>query len=147
MSICFKLWLCIALCWLTACTFNSTYLNEESEKAKAEKVTDSLYGFVSEQNYIAAEKLFSDIFFAVTNPEGLLKIFTKTNEVLGNYKSKKLIEWKTRRIEGSTPLTEYQLVYEIIYQKYKAIETIKLQESPSGIKIVTYNINSDGFLK
>ncbi len=87
------------------------------------------------------------LFFNVTNRDGLETIFKKTAETLGNYKYKKLIDWKTNRVEGSNAGADYLLIYEVTYDKYKAQETIRLIKEGSSIRIIGYNINSDGFLK
>lgn len=128
------------------CSFNGTYVDEVSEKIKAEKITEKLYGYIDKKNYKNAEKLFSESFFKVTNRQMLNDIFIKTNNDLVEYISNKLIDWKTKRIIGNNPSTEYLLVYDISYKSFKAKETINLLKEGQEIKIIGYNVNSEGFL-
>lgn len=128
------------------CSFNSTYVDEASEKIKAEKITEKLYSYISKKDYKNAEKLFSESFFKVTNRQMLNDIFIKTNSDLGEYKTKKLIDWKTKRIVGNSPSSEYLLIYDVSYKSFKAKETINLLKEGQEIKIIGYNVNSEGFL-
>lgn len=128
------------------CSFNGTYVDEASEKIKAEKITEKLYRSIDKKDYKNAEKLFSESFFKVTNRQMLNDIFIKTNSDLGKYKTKKLIDWKTKRIVGDNPSSEYLLVYDVSYKSFKAKETIHLLKEGQEIKIIGYNVNSEGFL-
>lgn len=67
-----SLWLMIicGLFFITGCTFNSTYINEEGERIKAEKVTDSLYNYIRDRKFAGAQELFSQQFFDVTGKDG-----------------------------------------------------------------------------
>jgi len=145
-KILFAFGLIFTLC-LFSCNFNSTNINDELDKIDAEKVTDELYSYINKKDFTRAEKLFSKQFFAVTNKAGLQDIFQKTNKVLGNYKDRELLQWKTSRIVGTNSKSEYYFVYEVKYQKFKAKETIvMLKEDNDVIKIVSYNVSSEGFL-
>jgi len=132
---------------LFSCKYNATYENDEIEKKEAEAVTEKLYKDLKGKDYLDAEKYFSSKFFQATSKEDLVGIFTKTNEKLGDFKSKNLIDWKTHKIVGSNPSSEYLLLYEIEYQKYPARETIRLIKEKDSIRIIGYNVNSEGFLK
>lgn len=83
---------------LISCNFNTTNINDESDKIDAEKVTDEVYSYIAKKDFTGAEKLFSEQFLAVTNKAALYDIFRKTNEALGNYEERELFEWKTSRI-------------------------------------------------
>lgn len=133
---------------MTACHFNSQYLNREEDKKEAEKITNELYQLLKEKNYDATTKLFSKKFFEVTDKEKLFKIFGMTIEKLGKLKVIEIEKWETRRVEGSNPLAEYAFVYKNTYSNFPARETIKLiREEDGKIRIIAYNINSDGFIE
>ena len=137
----------VASFFYTECSFNGTYVDEASEKIKAEKITEKLYSYISKKDYKRAEKLFSESFFKVTNRQILNNIFIKTNSDLGEYKTKKLIDCKTKRVVGNSPSSEYLLVYDVSYELFKAKETINLLKEGQEIKIIGYNVNSEGFLR
>ena len=42
---------------------------------------------------------------------------------------------------------EYLLIYDANYQKYSAKKTIRLVRENDAVKIIGYNIYSEGFLK
>lgn len=138
----------VLLILLAGCQVNSSNENEESEKIKAEKVTDKFYSMIADKNFEKADAFFSADFFKISTKEQLHQILSKTNATLGNYQSKKLADWKTKRTFGSKPFSEYVLVYEVKYEHFTAMETITLVSSDnSSIKILGYHINSDGFFK
>ncbi|WP_447635421.1 DUF4019 domain-containing protein [Flavobacterium microcysteis] len=130
----------------TSCTINGTNQNEESEKIEAEKTAEQLYDYISKKDFLSTEKLFSEKFYAVSSKENLHDILEKTNKVLGNYERRELLDWKTSRTIGTNPKSEYLLIYEVKYQKFKAKETITLLKEDGIIKIIGYHVNSDGFL-
>jgi len=133
---------------LISCNFNKTSINRKSDKIDAEKVTDELYSYIKKKDFTRAEKLFSDQFYAVTNRAGLHDIFQKTNKTLGDYEGRELLDWKTNIIVGTNSKSEYFFVYEVKYQKFKAKETIVMFKEDDGvIRIVSYNVSSDGFSK
>jgi hypothetical protein len=129
-----------------SCNFNATYLDEESEKKKAEIVVDKFYDYIKNSEFKNTENLFSSKFYKITSKAVLNQIYLKTKNDLGTFKSKRLIDWKTRRIEGSKPSLDVFLKYEVEYEYFKAIETINLIMEENEIKILSYNINSEGFL-
>lgn len=132
---------------ITGCHFSSQYLDEESEKEAAEKITSKFYELVKTKQFTKAEVLFNEEFFTVTSRKDLQNLFVNTQKILGNYESSRIIEWKTKRSEGAISLNQYLLIYEVEYQHYKAKETIDLIKEGNVIKIRGYNINSNGFLK
>lgn len=92
--------------------------------------------------------MFGEEFFAVVSKEKLSPLFTKTREVLGKFKGNKLVDWEAKETSGSINKTEYKLVYEVEYEKDKAIETLLLLKKDDGpVKIIGYHVNSDAFLK
>lgn len=138
------------LCFFAVgCNFSSSMLNQEEDKADAEKVANALYSLLSEDKFAESEKLFGEEFFQVSTKEQLTKIFEKTNGTLGRFKSNKLVDWATEEVSGSVNKTEYRLVYEVEYEKYKALETfVLLKKGKDGlVKIIGYHVKSPGFLE
>ena len=132
---------------LIGCSFNNTYVNDESDKVEAEQVVNQLYDCIEDKRYDDAELLFSQDFFKVTNKEALHDMFLKTKNKLGDYKYKKLIHWQTKRVTGDKPFAEYFLFYEVHYDKFVGKEGVQLlKKDGEDIKIFSYKINSEGFL-
>lgn len=134
---------------MAGCTFNATSINQSEDKEAAEEIANEFYGYMSENKHEEAYKLFSHRFLAVTPKDSLLMMFKRTKEILGDFKGNELQSWESKEVSGTDSRTEYVLVYDIKYSKHKAIETISLlKEGDEGdIKILGYNVQSDGFLK
>src|SRR5688500_16435134 len=133
---------------LTSCRVNSEYINREEDKRDAEAISSKLYEYIKAKDYESTWKLFSKDFLEVLNMQKLYEIYVTTSEKLGDLKDVNLETWETRRIEGSNPFAEYTLVYKNKYDKYDATETIKLRrEKDEEIRIVSYNIISNGFME
>lgn len=143
-----KLRLVLLFVLLSSCNFNGnvSFDNEEEEKENAQSVAALFYLYIAQNNHEKATGLFSDSFFKVDSKEKLLKTLSRTNELLGEFKDYKLEDWKTRRTKGSDAKTEYLLVYEVKYSKFTALEKISLIKDGELIKIIGYNISSEGFL-
>lgn len=138
--------LIFTLLFFTNCTINGTNNNEEAEKIEAEKITEQFYRYIKAKDFSGAEKLFSKRIYIISTKEALQETFQQTNKVLGDYEGRELLDWKTSRSVGTNPKSEYLLVYEVKYQKFKAKETISLIKESGEIKIFGYHVNSDGFL-
>jgi len=140
----------IALLSLTlgGCQFNSTRTNMAGDRKDAEKVTDKFHEFIKAKNYDSVYTLFSKRFFAVTPKAKMTEILTATQNKLGDLKSDSLAEWQTRIVEGTNPSSEYVFQYSEHHQKYDAKEQFNLTKEADGkIRILGYNINSEGFFK
>lgn len=137
----------LTLSIMTSCHYNSQYLNREEDKNEAEQVTNKLYDFLKSKNYEGTNDLFSKKFFEVTDKEKLLKIYAMTNEKLGDLITTEVESWETKVVKGSNPSSNYVLVYKNKYERFEARETITLTKEEDGqIRILGYNINSDGFI-
>jgi len=132
---------------LTSCHYNNQYLNREEDKKEAEQVTNKLYDLLKAKDYEGTTSLFSKKFFEVTDKEKLLRLYSTTNEKLGDLTDTEVEIWETRVVEGSNPISNYTFVYKNKYTNFVAKETINLTKDEDGqLRIVGYNINSDGFL-
>lgn len=137
------------LCFLVlACNFNTSvsFTDEKTEKENAESTAALLYLYISQNNYEKVPELFSDSFFKTDSKEKLTQTLIKTNEILGQFQDYRLEQWKTQRTKGSGSKTEYLLIYKVKYSKFEAIEALSLVKEGEFIKIIGYNINSDGFI-
>lgn len=106
-----------------------------------------MYEQIKNRKFKEPNSLVSNAFLSVSGEDGLLNILVKKQKILGDFKSSRIVEWKTHRIEGSNPSNLYHFVYEVEYENYTAKETIDLVKEEKEVKILAYNINSDGFLK
>jgi len=132
---------------LVSCHFNGVYVNRAEDKIDAEKVTTKLFDLLEEKKYNETTDLFSSKFFEVCNKEKLYEMFAATSNVLGELQTTKIESWETNRVEGSNPSANYLLVYKNKRKKFESIETITLTRETDGkIRIIGYNVNSDGFL-
>jgi hypothetical protein len=133
---------------LSACNFNSTYLNRAEDKNDAEIVANRYYGALKNKDYEAVDVFFANEFWKVTPKDKLHEILVNTQSKLGELKSTKLDHWETKVIKGTNPSSEYILYYLNKYKNHEAKETLRLiKVADDKIKIIAFNINSDGFLK
>ncbi|OYQ50370.1 hypothetical protein CHU92_00125 [Flavobacterium cyanobacteriorum] len=130
---------------LSGCNLNATFTNEEHEKNEAEKVVNNFYALLYLKDYKITDKLFSNHFFEKVNKDQFQRILENNQEKLGDILSNNLIDWKTFRVEGTNAKSEYVLIYEVVYTKFKTIEKIEMVKEENVIKIIGYHVNSDGF--
>ena len=133
---------------MVGCHFNSQFINSLEDKAAAEQVSNKLYGYVKSKQFEEAMSLFSTRFFEVTSREKLMKMFTKTNEKLGDLLETSVENWQTRKVEGTDPSTNYMFLYKNKYSRFESEESIQMQKEADGqIRITAYYINSEGFFE
>ena len=130
-----------------ACNFNSTYLNRESDRDDAKKIGDKYFDFVKNSNYNASLNLLSDECLAATPKQKMNEIYQSVAKKLGKLQTVTLDHWETRVVKGTNPSSEYVLYYLNRYEKYDAKETLRLAKEGNEIKIMAFNINSEGLLK
>lgn len=135
----------------TAChfNFNSSRTNSEEDKQVAEEF---LIDYFSNQQMDSTEanfRLFSKELWQVTSREKVKQLFKKRNQLLGRLKSTEIGEWQTEVVSGSDPRSNYRLQYKNKYEKGEAVETFTMQREGANdsIRILSYNINSDAFLR
>jgi hypothetical protein len=137
----------LMLVLFTSCNFSSTYLNREEDKNDAEKVSTKLYTFLENKDYKQLHKLISKRFWETTNPAKLDEFLQAVNNRLGMVKHKNLDHWETKVIIGSKPSSTYVLYYLVQREKFVAQETVTLTKENDEIKILGYNVNSEGLFK
>lgn len=126
---------------------NFTRQNSDSDKRDAEKVTGAFFDNLllnrTEQN----TKLFSENFFKEIPKEELVDFLQNIEGSLGKVNGKELDSWQTNVVSGTSPISEYLLVYKVEREKYPSIESFYLvKDVNDSIKILNYNINSKGLL-
>ncbi len=132
---------------ITGCRFNSEFKNSEKDKKDAEAVTIPFFGALKDENFAATRKYFSKEFLKVTSDKKLQEIFELSTEKLGRLKSWQLSGWETKRVEGSNSFAEYHLVYNTSHEKHPAMQIFRLVREKDEIKIISYRIESEAFLK
>lgn len=146
----FKLiFLLLLLNMLFGCNFNAnvSYENEEKEKDEAQSVIALFYMYSNKNDMVNTVNLFSDSFFKITNKQELRDFLNYKKIKLGDFKDYSLKDWKTNRVKGTNPKTEYLLIYDVKYSTYNAIETISLIKEGGQVKIFGYNVDSIGLKK
>lgn len=131
----------------TGCNFNSAYLNREEDKKEGEKVADQFYALLQQKDLKKLSPILSNQFKAVTSTQKLNDYLTGTVNKLGEIKSKKLDHWETKVIRGSNPSANYVLYYVVERTKFQAKETLTLTAENDQIKVLGYNVNSEGLFK
>lgn len=137
------LMLIFTLTLLNSCNFNinANYENEKTEKENAESVISLFYLYTSRNSFDESINLFSDSFFKISSREKLKNFLEEKKKTLGDFKDYSLVYWKTNRITGANPKTEYLMVYEVKYTNYNATEAISLIKEDEKVKIIGYNVN------
>jgi hypothetical protein len=139
--------LVVCLLLISACTFTSSYINREVDKSEAEQVTNQLFLYLKNKNYDATYSLYSKEFWSVTDKEKLMKLYSYTQDKLGDLEDTNLSEWETKVVTGTTSSGDYAFLYKNKYQKDTAEVTIKLTKDPDHkVRIVAFHINSGAFL-
>lgn len=143
------LFIAFALCmFASACTFTTTRLNREEDKAAAENVAKKFFGYLKSKDYDATLKLCSDSLWVNTTKENLKNVYTYSDDKLGDLKSDSLVKWQTKVVSGTDPWARYELIYKNHYQNGPAdVDILLTKESNGEIRILGYHINSALFLK
>jgi hypothetical protein len=138
-----NLYFLLFLSFMLSCNFNTTSSNSESDKREGEEITHKLYYYLETTDFKKAEHLFSEKFFEVTDREKLQKIFSQTQDQLGNIQNFSLLEWNTFVVKGSNPKSEYLFLYQVEREKKPSVEKIGMIKENDSIKIVSYHIQFD----
>jgi len=125
-----------------SCNFNKTYRNREEDKQDAEKITEKFYSLLKKDNREEAFKLFGDKFFKITNKEQLNKMLNDIKTSCGDQiLHTQLATWETLVSKGTSPQSEYVLIYKVNRNIKNTQEKITLQKNNDSIKIVGYDVN------
>jgi hypothetical protein len=132
---------------LAGCVYSMTYNNREQDKADAEKVTTKLFEYLKSKNYDATYSLYSDSLWLNTPKQSIKKIYTYSDDKLGNLQSTSIEKWQTKVITGTKPSGEYEFIYKNKYERDTAqVNVVLVKEHDGKIRIIGYHINSQAFL-
>lgn len=121
--------------------------NNQSDKREAEKVMDVYFDNLLLDKESENLLLFSKEFFKVSSKEKMIKENELIKNKLGKVLGKELKHWETSVVSGTSPKSEYLLVYDIKREKFNSSETFYLvKEESDSIKIYSYKIESEGLL-
>ncbi|SHM97253.1 hypothetical protein [Flavobacterium chilense] len=123
--------LCFSLI-LLACESNS------NELKLAESKVDDFYNFEKAGNYRSIDLLMSYQFYQVTPYNKFVNFLKVKKEVMGNFKSKKLIASKITKITNSN--NRILLDYEVWYVKKKTVERFIFEIDDNDYRILNYVI-------
>jgi len=138
-----KIYLMCGLLFLGSCYFNASITNEESERKKGEEVANIFYEYVKNQNLDGSiEPYFSKELLEITPIEELDSLLLLINNKSGDYISKELDDWSTKRQKGSDENWECALIYSVKYEKGEAKEFFEFIKENDSIKILNYNFRS-----
>lgn len=106
-------------------------------------MTDRFYFLIQEDNHHEAFKLFSICFFDEVGKEKFKQILDDTNIEFGKVKNYELINSWTQIIEGSNPISKYELPYLVTRKSIQTKEHFKMQKENDTIKIIAYRLDFD----
>lgn len=134
---------------LTSCNFSVNVKNDNKleDKQDAESVVGQLYLYTARKEYDSILKLMSKDFYKVASKEKFLEFLKAKERKLGKYKDFTLKNWKTTSKKGADSKTEYILIYKVVYSNHESEEKISMVKENNEVKILGYNVNSEGFLK
>jgi hypothetical protein len=116
-------------------------------KGEAEKVAQSLFNERIRNGWSGSNEFYSDLFWKSTNEKKWSNIQNLVTKAMGELKSYSLTTWKVQSKVHTSEIsgTIVVLVYETIYEKGKATETLTVHKPMMGEKysILGHNINSE----
>ncbi len=117
------------------------YENEESEREKAEIVTNQFYELLKDNKIDESMNLFSSSFFENSSKESFKKFLIEKDKKFGTLEKITIKDWKTKRTVGiNNHNNEYLIIYIVNYKNNIVEETITLIEEEDKVKIFGYNI-------
>ena len=138
-----RIYLICGLLILGSCYFNASFTNEESERKKGEEVANIFYEYVENQSLDGSiEPYFSKELLEITPIEELDSLLLLINNKSGDFISRELDEWSTKRLKGSEEIWECALIYSVKYEKGEAKEFFEFIKENDSVKILNYNFRS-----
>jgi hypothetical protein len=129
--------------FLVSCDYNKIYENRESDKQDAQKVINKFYFLIKQKDKEEVFKLFSNRFFKEVGKERFEQILDKTDNDFGEIKDYALTNSWTQIVEGSNPISKYELSYNVTRDSTRTKEFFKLQKENDTIKIISYRLDFD----
>lgn len=131
---------------ITGCHFNSSYNNREEDKKDGEIVISEFYELLKNGDFKATYKLFDKRFFEITDTQKLNEIYNLSLEKLGEVESYEIEKWETEAIIGTDSRTNYVFLCDVKRSNFTSKESITLIKEKDEITILSYYVNSAGFL-
>jgi len=110
-------------------------------------VAQGFYDLIKKGDYAKTYVLFSDKFFAVTDTSKLNNLLKAIDDKLGSIENTQLEKWETQVITGTDENSTYALQYVVKHKKFESKEFFTMVKEDGQIKIIGYNVNSDGFFE
>jgi hypothetical protein len=126
-----------------SCDFNVKVEEKNSrfDKVQAENVGALFYYHTANKNYDSILKLMGENFYKISSQEELKDFLIDKEKKYGAFKDTNLKHWESNTIKDGQSKTEYLLVYEVSYEKYKTIEKLSLIKEGEKVKIFGYHID------
>lgn len=129
---------------LVSCSYNKIYEDRESDKQDAQKIINKFYSLIQQNNdKKEVFRLFSKRFFQEVEKERFEQILNKTDSDFGKVKDYELTNSWTQIIEGSNPISKYELSYLVTRDSTQTKEYFRMQKENDTIKIISYRVDFD----
>jgi hypothetical protein len=143
-----KIAFCSSMFLLVAsCSCNTSFTNRESDVKEAQDFANKFYDLLKSNDFDKTYSLYSKDFYENTDTSELNKIYQGTLSNLGEIKSIDMEQCETRVVNGTDSKAEYVMLYKVGRAKYASEELIRLEKKNNKMKILSYRVNSEGFVK
>lgn len=132
---------------VASCSCNTSFTNRESDIKEAQDFANRFYDLLKSNDFDKTYSLYSKNFYDVTDTPELDKIYHGTLSNLGEIKSINMEQCETRVVKGTDSKSEYVMLYKVDRAKYASEEMIRLEKENNKMKILSYRVNSEGFVK
>lgn len=143
-----KIALCLSMFLLVAsCSCNTSFTNRASDVKEAQDFANKFYDLLKSNDFDKTYSLYSKDFYENTDTPELNKIYQGTLSNLGEIKSTNMEQCETRVVNGTDSKAEYVMLYKVERAKYASEEMIRLEKQNNKMRILSYRVNSEGFVK
>ncbi len=140
--------LLVTILGVSACTFNSTYINREADNNEGKVFLKRFYANVAHNNYQGLDDMVGDSLRQLAGPHGLGELVKRINSKVGSYKGYTIDDQYIRCTTGGNNETSYNYKLKVTYEKGTVDEIIGFKkQNGSEIKLNSYHANSDLLMK
>lgn len=133
------------LALMCSCNFNATYIDRESDIARAHYTIAKFYELVQTKQYEKTYSYYSPKFLAVTDTSKIRQIYETCFEKFGTLRDYTLEEGHSKVVVGTKPRGEYTLSYTISHTLHDSKEKFYVIEEDGKIQIMQYQVESPLF--
>jgi len=126
-----------------SCSYDKIYENRISDKNDAQKVVNNFYYLTKKSDREKIFKLFSKRFFQELEKDKFEEILNRTERDFGKVKNAELTNSWTQIVDGSNPISKYELSYIVTRDSAQTKEYFRLQKENDTIKIISYRLDFD----